>query len=61
MSKEEILKEQIEGYQEEKKRLDMKIRKAKGGLRWLKLKRLTQKKGKMGNGYHRGKKLLRWE
>jgi len=61
MDKEMILKDRIEGYEEEKKELNTKIRKAKAELRWLKIKRFTQRKDKMNNVNRRGKKLLRWE
>ena len=61
MDKEIKLKECIEGYEKEKKELNTKIRKAKSELRWLKIKRLTQRKSKMNNIQRRGKKLLRWE
>ena len=59
MIKEEKLKEQINKYEEEKKLIDMKIRKTKSDLRWLKIKRLIQRKDKMNNVKRRGR--LRWE
>ena len=65
MTKEEKLKERIEGYEEEKKELNVKIRKVKAELRWLKIKNKVQNKKKMGNNVHNNnkkyKKLLRWE
>jgi len=65
MTKEEKLKKRIEEYEEEKKELNTKIRKAKTELRWLKIKDKVQNKKKMGNNVHnnikRYKKLLRWE
>ena len=65
MDKEMILKDRIEGYEEEKKELNTKIRKAKAELRWLKIKDKVQNKKKMGNNVHNNnkkyKKLLRWE
>lgn len=59
MTKEERLKERIEGYEKEKKELNIKIRKVKIELRWLRIKRLTQRKDKMNNVKRRGR--LRWE
>lgn len=50
MTKEEKLKERIKEFEEEKKVINVKIRIAKSDLRWLKIKRLTQRKNKMGNG-----------
>ena len=65
MTKEEKLKKRIEEYEEEKKELNTKIRKAKTELRWVKIKKKAQEKNKMGNNIHnvfrRGKKLMRWE
>jgi len=61
MTKEEKLKERIEGYEEEKKELNTKLRRAKSDLRWLKIKKLTQRKDKMNNVNRRGMKVARWE
>ena len=65
MTKEEKLRKRIEEYEEEKKELNAKIRKAKSDLRWLKIKKKIQEKNKMGNDIHnvfrRGKKIMRWE
>ena len=61
MTKEEKLEERIKKYEEDKKELNTKIRKAKSDLRWLKIKRLTQRNNKMKSPLRRGKKLLRWE
>jgi len=61
MTKEEKLKERIEGYEEEKKRIDAKIRKIKSELKWMKIKKLTQKKDRMNNdNQRRGWGKLRW-
>lgn len=49
MTKEEKLKEQIKIYEEEKKKIDIRIRELKSELKWLKVKRLTQRKNKMNN------------
>ena len=59
MTKEEKLKEKIKGYEEDKKGINIKIRKIKSELRWLKIKRLTQRKDKMGSIHRKGR--LRWE
>ena len=59
MDKEEKLKESIKTYEEEKKGLNVKIRKIKSDLKWLKIKKLTQRKDKMNNVKRRGR--LRWE
>lgn len=60
MIKEEKLKEQINKYEEEKKLIDMKIRKTKSDLRWLKIKRLTQRKDRMGYNHNKGVGRLKW-
>ena len=65
MTKEEKLKKRIEEYEEERKELNAKIRKAKTELRWLKIKKKIQEKNKIRNDIHnvfrRGKKIMRWE
>lgn len=58
MIKEEKLKESIETYEEEKKSINAKIRKIKNELRWLKIKRLTQRKSKINNIHRIGR--LKW-